>query len=374
MNQYLKYRTEDFIWDDSFRQWVLTPTRESNLFWNRLREEKPELIGRIRQAREVVLALAVQEPALSDQEITRLIQNTLSRSSVVSPVNDEEYPGTSPVSFYRQHWIKAAASIVLLLGIGMWFRSQTTNLPPDVEAYQTEVTQMGSSLVEKINSTESPLIVELEEGSKVTLLPGSRLSYQSTFRPEQREVYLLGEAFFEITSDPNRPFMVYANELVTRVLGTSFWVKAREGSKKITVEVKTGRVSVYPKPEQKAENDNTLNSEGVVLYPNQKIIYARKEIRMLKTLVEKPEIVAQKPERYNFVYEDSPMSQVFRSLEKAYGVDIVYDEKEMKNCPLTAFLTGLTLYEKLGVICKAIGARYEIIDGKVVIQGKGCKN
>jgi hypothetical protein len=190
---------------------------------------------------------------------------------------------------------------------------------------------------------------------------------------------------------------VYANELVTKVLGTSFWVKAREGSTKITVEVKTGRVSVYTKPQLGKDGstahremegvlhlgthyihhrESTMHRrmEGVVLYPNQKIIYARKEIRMIKTLVEKPEIVAPKPKMYPFIFEDSPMSQVFRSLEKAYGVDIVYDENVMKRCPLTATLTDLTLYEKLDVICKAIEARYEIIDGKIVIQGKGCKN
>jgi hypothetical protein len=397
MDPYKKYSAEDFIWDDSFRQWVFSPTRESNQFWNLFREENPEMELRMQQAREVVLALKIYEPAIPVQEINKFIQRTLTQGLQYTPSESNNNPVSHPTPFFKQLWFRAAASIIIITGLGVWFWRTSPGTPPDIKAYQTERTQMGSSLVEKINTSDSPLRINLQEGSKVTLLPGSRLSYQSTFNPEEREVYLLGEAFFEITADPNRPFLVYANELVTKVLGTSFWVKAREGSTKITVEVKTGRVSVYTKPQLGKDGstahremegvlhlgthyihhrESTMHRrmEGVVLYPNQKIIYARKEIRMIKTLVEKPEIVAPKPKMYPFIFEDSPMSQVFRSLEKAYGVDIVYDENVMKRCPLTATLTDLTLYEKLDVICKAIEARYEIIDGKIVIQGKGCKN
>lgn len=376
MNHYKNYRTEDFVWDDLFRQWVLTPTRESDLLWTEWQMENPAKAQQLHNAREVVLALQISEPTLSSTEIKQLVQRTVARAT--QKIDKEELTLITELSspFYNQMWFRVAASVVLILGISIWLVFRLGGGPvSDTVAYQTKIEKIGSSLVEKVNTNEAPLLIELEDGSKVTLEKGSRLSYQSTFNAEDREVYLLGEAFFQIKSDPSRPFLVYANELVTKVLGTSFWVKAPAGSKDITVEVKTGRVSVFAtnKAEVK-ENNQTQQVEGVVLYPNQKIIYTRKKVKMIKTLVEQPRIVLSKPEKYPFVFEDSPMSAVFFTLEKAYGVDIVYNKATMKECPLTATLTDLTLYQQLDVICKAIDARYEIIDGKIVIQGKGCKN
>jgi transmembrane sensor len=62
----------------------------------------------------------------------------------------------------------------------------------------------------------------LEDGTTVHLEKGSRLSFPVHFDPKKREVVLSGEAFFEVTENPSKPFYVYANELITRVLGTSF--------------------------------------------------------------------------------------------------------------------------------------------------------
>ena len=73
------------------------------------------------------------------------------------------------------------------------------------------------------------------------------------------------------------------------------------------------------------------------------------------------------------VYDDAPLEKVFAQLSKVYGVNIVYDNDVMKNCTVTADLGSETFYRKLDLICKAIGADYEIIDGQVVIQSKGCE-
>ncbi len=60
-----------------------------------------------------------------------------------------------------------------------------------------------------------------------------------------RDVYLSGEAFFEVTKNPDRPFRVFANEIVTKVLGTSFTVRSFENDTTIQVIVRTGKVTVY---------------------------------------------------------------------------------------------------------------------------------
>ena len=95
---------------------------------------------------------------------------------------------------------------------------------------------------------------------------------------------------------------------------------------------------------------------------------------MVKTLVEKPEIILAKEDVPHFTFEDTPVTEVFQAIEKAYGIDILYDAEIMKDCPLTATLENQPLNEKLMVICKAVEANYEILDGQIVIHSTGCKN
>jgi transmembrane sensor len=92
----------------------------------------------------------------------------------------------------------------------------------------------------------------------------------------------------------------------------------------------------------------------------------------VKSLVNSPALVAAPEASPSFVFEEAPISEVFEALEKHYRVAIVYDEELLQDCPLTASLTGQPFFEKLSIICKAIEARYEVIDGQVVIHGKGC--
>ena len=75
----------------------------------------------------------------------------------------------------------------------------------------------------------------------------------------------------------------------------------------------------------------------------------------------------------NMIYEDMPVEQVFSQLSKAYGISIVYDNELLHMCTVTADLKGETFYHKLDLICRAIGAAYEVIDGQVIIQSGGCQ-
>ncbi|SEJ50214.1 FecR family protein [Dyadobacter koreensis] len=375
MNHYKKYGIEDFVWDSFFRQWVLTPTREMDLSWKNWLAENPEMSDKINQAKAVVISLNVEEPEISNREISEIVSDTISRARPAIPESaGSEIFYTSP--FYKKIWFKIAASLTLIVFFGLLAKSrlQRSELAERSDDFKTSVLE-GLPVTEKTNNTKSPLLVTLEDGSKVTLAPESKLRYTKKFSEAKREVYLTGEAFFDISKDANRPFFVYANELVTKVLGTSFTIKAYQTSKEVTVEVRTGRVSVFTQadPDLKAKVSNH-ELEGVVLSPNQKIIYARDQVRMVKTLVEKPEIVISKAKIPEFVFEDVPVTEAFDSIGKAYGIDILYDDELLKGCPLTAILENQTLHEKLTIICKAIEANYEILDGQIVIHGKGCKN
>lgn len=372
MDQYKNYTTDDFIWDNAFRQWVLAPTRETDMRWKTWLTQNPEMQTVVDKAKTIVRALRINEPTISDTEIAYIVRNTMDRAEGNNEVDFDL--NRKDISFYRRYWLHMAASVLILILSG-WFITTRYFRFDKATTDQPIAVATDDGYFEKINLSGKSEVLHLQDGSRIVLASQSRVRYRKNFVQSKREVYLTGAAFFDIAKDPTRPFFVYANDLITKVLGTSFTVKAYETSKQVTVEVKTGRVSVFTKADPDADaKTNNRELEGIVLSPNQKIIFTKNYARMVKTLVEKPEIVVPKSRVPEFVFEDIPVTQVFDSIGKAYGIDILYDEELLKGCPLTATLDNQTLHDKLTIICKAIEANYEILDGQIVIHGQGCKN
>jgi transmembrane sensor len=189
-------------------------------------------------------------------------------------------------------------------------------------------------------------------------------------------VFLSGEAFFDITKNPERPFLVHAKDIVTRVLGTSFWVKNTEGGKNIAVEVVTGKVTVY---KEKTRLKTPSESDGVVLTPNLKVVYFIENEHFVTGLVEKPVLVKTEettektPTIPQFSFNDAPLSEVMHQLEAAYGIQIVLANDVLNNCPFTGDLTKQPLFTKLDLVCASLNAVYEVKGTSILISGKGCE-
>ena len=227
--------------------------------------------------------------------------------------------------------------------------------------------------VEVINNTNSEYTASLPDGSTVMLKKGSKVSFSERFVGDKREVYLTGEGFFNVVRNPTQPFYVYANGLVTRVLGTSFNVRAYAKDKEVVVAVKTGKVMVFPISElKKSEKNSSYQVHSLYLTPNQQATFEREAEKFNKALVEKPTIITKPIETPNFTFENTPIAEVFQRLKTAYGVDIIYDAEVMKNCSVTAPLGDESLFTKLTIICKTIGARYEIVETEIVVSSRGC--
>ncbi|RYG37284.1 MAG: FecR family protein, partial [Chitinophagaceae bacterium] len=198
--------------------------------------------------------------------------------------------------------------------------------------------------------------------------------YPAHFLPLKREVFLEGEAFFEVSKNAQRPFFVYNNNIVTHVLGTSFTVKANPLTNQVEVSVRSGKVEVY---ENKGNGKNVDNSNGVILLPNQKVSYNETARQFAPSLVDSPlplltEENGEKPVRRTTVFEEAPLSKVLSSLEKSYGVEIVAENQDLYNCLFTGDISQQDLFTRLEIVCQATGASYEIKGTKVLVKGKGC--
>ncbi|MDJ1483843.1 FecR family protein [Cytophagaceae bacterium YF14B1] len=378
MNTYQRADIIALVQSDSFRQWVLTSTPELDMLWQQYLLQNPNQEAVVAQAREIVLALRVKNDFISDTEIDSIVSDTISTIRQTTENNRDEtksytdFSESTPPFWNFKQWFTLAASFVLLLGIG--YLVYTLTKPETLsDGNKVVAVNQKKKLIEKVNQRESPLTIELPDGSRVTLKKNSRIAYAEAFTGSTREVFLTGEAFFDVVKNPSKPFLVYANELVTKVLGTKFRVSAYEAEKHITVEVRSGKVSVYASQDTLSHRKNSQEEvKGVILTPNQKVVFSREEARIEKTLVEKPIVTIPHKDLARFVFEDAPAAQVFSALEKTYSIDLVYDEELMSHCQLTATLGNEPLFEQLTVLCKAIEAKYEVVDGQIRIHSKGC--
>jgi transmembrane sensor len=301
----------------------------------------------------------------SDAE--HLIPNTSKRieSEIWSKISPQ------PAQIKRPIWQKVAAAVVLLLVAGgaayfEYFSQATWTVGQSIA-----ISANDASFTKVINVQTSPELIVLSDGSEVTLSPQSELRFKKNFINEKREVYLKGEAFFKVRRDESRPFLVYANEVVTKVLGTSFTVKAYQNDKQVTVAVKTGKVSVYK--QEDASSDAAIQEKQLILTPNQQAVYNRKDATVQKQLVKKPQVVLPQPTLFTMDYDGAPVTRIFDVLSENYGVAIQYDEELLKNCVLTTKMSDEGLYERIEVICKAINAEYTTQDAVILIKAAGCK-
>lgn len=366
---YSKFAVEDFLNDDYFLRWVNENDPEAEKFWSLFITLHPETKSKIDQAREIALRLRESEATVSNEnQIEELWTNIRDRIEGPSVTQKTEGPGA---------WLfyKIAASLFFgFLLVGALYYSYEGNqevTKKEVKAYTPPST---NDFIEEINTTQNSIRIHLSDGSTVNLEKGSRLKYKTNYKHDaSRHVFLTGEAFFEVAKDSKKPFFVHANEVITKVLGTSFSVKAHQNDNNVVVAVKSGKVSVFS-PKNSSTDDN-IQSEvsGVILLPNQQVVYQRDEEVFDKTLVEEPVILSQEIKATDFSFENTPISEVFHIIQDAYGVEIIFDEEIMKQCFITAPLGSEPLFEKLRIICRTLGSTYEIIDSKVIINSNGCQ-
>lgn len=305
-------------------------------------------------------------PPLGDAEFDRLegeIWAGIQQQGQIVPVKP------APVRRLRPWYYVAAAVAVLVFMVGNYLALPV--LAPPLTGYEKIKTIKG--LQETVNSTGSVKEVQLEDGSRVRLQPGSRLAFPAHFEASRREVYLEGEAFFQVARNARRPFFVYNGRLVTQVLGTSFHVKVDRASGEVTVAVATGKVAVY---ERREGADQRKKNNGVIVTPNQKVVYSIDNRLFETALVDEPQPIASpRPEAVVaplFSFEDEKLSAVLQAMEKAYGIEIIAENESLYECSFTGDITRQPLFTKLEIICQSIDASYEIKGTRILVKGRGC--
>lgn len=354
MDRYATFTLHDFVQDELFIQWVKYPDAESNEFWELFRKAYPDQSVVLDQAVQLVHAFATFYPEVSDSEIEK------GRQAIALPPSSLG----RTLSINRQRlYLSLAASIILLLGFAFWFKPDELSDPIAEKLSIDSKTEIYSSS----NAGATTQVITLPDSSTVVLSPKSSVTYDMT-GSDRRVVYLHGEAFFTVTRNAEKPFFVFSNGLITKVLGTRFKVSAYPNGEEVKVEVSSGRVRVYSS-ETSAKDPE---SEGLLLTSNQLAVYRKKDFHLTRMVVEKPQVLVTVEQLKTYTYTDTPISKIFEGLEDIYGIKVVYDKEKFKNCRLNMVLSDESLFEKLELIGKVVEARYNLVDGQVIFIGEGC--
>jgi transmembrane sensor len=362
---YENFSTTDFLTDDFFVNHQLNPTPQSTGFWEDWLAQHPHRQTDYQQAVAIVAAFRL---GLTDYAQTHIPEETIRQLLLRIQRTNAQVRSTGGAArgWGQMRWA-AAAVVVLAVGIGIWWQATHRATP-----YEQQLATLVSTFSEKINTTQQIQTIQLPDQSVVRLAPQSRLSYQSNFGQQNRTVYLSGEATFAVTKNKGKPFLVHANEVVTKVVGTRFTVRAFDRENSVHVQVQSGQVSVY----RNEPMTSSVRQKGVMLLPNQQVVFNRETTQFDKMLVKAP-VILSIPGRQrkipSFVYNDTPIPQVLQELKEAYGVDIRYNQEALANCQLNSSMTSESFEQKLTIVCATVGATYEIIDGQVIINGGSCQ-
>jgi len=356
---------DELLGNPYFRDWVFRPTTRSDRDWEAYKTDNPHKLEVIQAARETLLLIQ------QNTEMDFPDEDAISRMFHHIQINKEPKRAIYRLSIFR--WVAAACMGIIAVAFWYGYSSSGTGEVKEV-SYQNLIKESACELREYVNNTAVAAQVILSDGSEVRLEPGSKISYSASFGNKNlREVYLDGTAFFNVVKNAESPFIVYANELITKVLGTSFWILKSDDRSELLVEVITGKVAVSTQNNIHIKTTEPLSEEGQILVtPNQQLLFSRKTVTIHKSLVTRPVIVHKPVLADELEFDDVAASKVFSAIEKAYGVEIEYDSTRLGTCLVTASLTGESLYETVGAICDAINARYHITGTKIIIEGYGC--
>lgn len=280
------------------------------------------------------------------------LQKTLTQLGLdPMPQLNPEDGGVRKISFIKMIMrIAAVLALLAVLGIGAY------QLFNDPSASKNN----DRNLVQKQNAKGIKSTIALADGSKVWLNADSRIQYPSVFTGNTREVYLNGEAFFDIEKNPNKPFIIHLAKGTIRVVGTSFNIKAYDNEPVVETSVSTGKVAFIPKLKNNKEADT------IFLTPNNKVIYqvATEHATTAATISEEDKAWTDG----KLIFRSMLFDEIAIELERNFGKKIVFDNDDIRSYRLTGSFQNNTLPEILYYLSKTKPFSYSITDEQIIIS------
>ena len=354
------FSVEDLVLDCDFRDWILSPNKQRNLRWESFIEKNPGKIHDIELARELVLNFPKKVYKIKEQDISVLwnkiddrLNSDFTKESITPsiPLNSqstiERYGRISKERKFNFALLKIAAVILLTGFLGFLYFSLPKVKSTDKINWLTYSTKPG------IKSS-----VTLSDGTVVKLNAGSSIRYVQNFVGETREIFLEGEAFFEVAHDTLKPFIVHTQDIATKALGTSFNIKANN-SEKISISLITGKVEV---------KSQDVKEFLDYLSPGEQVVTLPKGNSWEKESFEEDIVLAWLNQ--TIIFDDTPLPEAIKMLENWFGVQITLLNYTEQNLTLSGKYKGETLKNILDGLSYTARFNYEITGKQIKINFK----
>jgi ferric-dicitrate binding protein FerR (iron transport regulator) len=275
----------------------------------------------------------------------------------------EEVMHFRPQPEFKRIYLVAATVAALIMAGAFWWLTQH----PDSNRTAERVVVPESAETEKTPADftlyTGKHFVQLSDKTAVTLNKGTELQVSHAFGDNHREVTLRGEAYFDVHHDPKKPFIIHANGITVKVMGTAFNVRAYPGANKVNVTVMRGLVQVGSEEEVYS-----------LVRPHEQISI---ELDTHEFLVQEANLDQTEDWRKRFmIFEDTRLEEVLRDIHDLYGAEVVLQQQSLKDCPLTAtFSDEAPLEDVIRAVAQAYGMRYQISDDsrKVTLEDGSCR-
>jgi len=346
--KYEDYSIEDFLEDDFFRKWALGLDEGSSFFWEQWIAEHPEKREVLLYAKELITSLTYQNKYNpTSKEYLEVLEGIYKRSEQPKKIKKK-----------NNRWFSYAAILFIFTLLGIYFlRFNQESVQEETVAIQTT-----PALIHKQTLLGQKNLLKFADGSTIKLNAGTSIEYPKVFTKNTREVFLEGEAFFEIAKDSLRPFIVHVDGLKVEVLGTSFNVQAYPEEKQIQVTVASGKVKV-------ASIESTQNDQReseVILQPLEAAIYQKENVSIIKKEVsDLHEIISWKDGV--LVFKKAPFEEVVSEIEKWYGVEFQVEEGITVDGRFNGMFDNTSLEMVLEGLDFSTDYHYEIKESKVYI-------
>ena len=396
MHPALEDNSFEFIHNSDFVEWVLRPSQESDQYWKSYLEENPGKAKEIERTRFIVEALTRDNKSLQESE-----------EAILWDKIKQTNGSGSRKTILLKRW-SVAAGILILIGFSSLFilknsdskgknidyasiavfkpsgnevklilsnRTEKSFSTKEVELkyskegkietkagkqIQTEDLK-GNSEAEEMNQLVVPRgkrsSVELADGSKLWLNSGSRAIYPVVFSKKNREIFIEGEGYLEVSHDASRPFYVVTDAVKVKVLGTKFNISAYKEDNQVSVVLVEGSVEA------------SVGLQKVVMKPDQIMNYA---INTEKLSVEETNAMEYISWKDGWMLcNKEPIESITTKMSRYYDVKIIYDDVRLSSMTLTGKLDLKSNCEEvLRVLCATAPIKYEIIDNTIHLKIK----
>ncbi len=250
---------------------------------------------------------------------------------------------TKQLSFKRIYNI-AAIFIALAISLSVWYY---------YSSHETE---------KKLLAYQGPDTVLLPDGSGISLNNNTVLKYSKHFESENtRQVFLeSGEAYFEVTHNKLKPFVVNAGVLRIEVIGTSFNVNTATKDNKIIVTVNTGKVAIY-----EADKKN----KKIILEAGDRGVFSKNSKKIEKTKNTDENYMAWKTKK--FVFKNKKLKSIIKTLNQNYNTNIILD-KNLEDCRYTSTFDKLSIDAILEILESTLDVTIKKNKDYIRIEGKAC--